>query len=215
MTKNNNNLIYSAIVLAILCVIGIYLFTEEDVQSEQTEKPQFYEVHQDNHVRVSLGYEASTHVIENGNGFIGKINNSTSDIVIIVENLRTDGLIVVPTPTVKILDSQNKTIEKLSPSVKVAGIANSLDTTYVSIENPIPPSNVSSGRYTFSVQLPYNYIFYDRVDHEEFVNLEVNYDIVAEGVTIARVRRFARLALPFVCGAVLVMILSQTKKRRF
>ncbi|WP_350342633.1 hypothetical protein PRVXT_001883 [Proteinivorax tanatarense] len=209
MARNNSRGLYIGVVLLFLCITGLFIFTEEP-KTMPKEEPQFYEVYQDKHVRVSLGYENPLKASENGKILNGEINSSTSNIILIFENLKTEGLIIVPTPMIQVLNYENEPVQILKPKVNVEGIADPLETTYIFIENPIPSSNVKPSRYNLNMEIPYNYIFYDRVDHEDVVQIQLTYDIREESSIISS---FSKLLLLITLTLTVILFLSKRRKK--
>lgn len=213
MKKNKNLLAYILIFsLLVISIFGVLRLTLRFTQPAQSQ-PAFYKVYEDTYVRVSISYMNRNLVSNDGTTFVSIRGQSSNDILLIVENLRQDGLIFTPTPTVTIINSKGQVVRGLSPFVSVAGVASPQDSTYVSLTNPVPSPNTKTGKYTYVIDMQYQHIFYDRVSVAEDISITINSEVRPQR-TLMEMYNLAKRVFPYVSLILLVVILVVGRKKR-
>ncbi|SET20564.1 hypothetical protein [Anaerobranca gottschalkii] len=179
MKKNKELFAYILIIIiSILSIVGVSrLFTT--TKPNQSE-PSFYKVYEDQFVRLYLSYSENVNIAEDGKTFVSVRGKKSNDFMLIIENLRVDGLIFTPTPRVTILDVKGEVVKSLQPFIFVAGLAKPKDSTYISFTNPIPPSNLNLGKYLYVIDLQYQYVFYDKVANTGDISINIGLEIIRQ-----------------------------------
>ncbi|WP_072907324.1 hypothetical protein [Anaerobranca californiensis] len=212
MKKNKGFFIYILIIaLGIMAFLGVFRLLDS-TKSNQTQ-PSFYKVYEDQFVRLYLSYSEDSKIAEDGKTFISVRGRRSNELMLIVENLRGDGLIFTPTPKVTILNPKGEVVENLQPFIFVAGLAKAKDSTYITFINPTLPSNINLGKYLYVIDLQYQYIFYDKVASTGEISVNINFEIRRQPLLFELFYLFKRISFYFTVILLLIIILSLWRKR--
>lgn len=208
--KRKDFLLLSLVGIIILSLLGIKLISDKAFQPRQGDAA-YYTVFQDEFVKVDIIYSDKNRISDDGTTFVSRKGQYSNDILLVVENLRKDGLIFTPTPNVTIVNSQGNIVSNLNPYIKVAGIANSEDSTYISLTNPIPDYSAKIGKFSYIIDLQYQYIFYDRVNNTEQISITIQTEVINPHIVVSFVR-FGLKAIPYIITIILTLVIFKRRK---
>lgn len=211
--RNKNVFLIFFLILILLALAGIRLITNTAFRASVPEAVN-YAVFHDEYVKVSIVYSDKNRVLDNGTTFVSEKNNYSNDIMLIVENLKSDGIIFTPTPKVTIVNSRGKVISNISPYIMVPGVANPDDSTYISFTNPIPNNSIKAGTYSYTIDIQYQYIINcGRVSHTDTVSHTINMEVINPN-PINWLLQFNWKLVHYVLIVILLALLIMVLKRR-